>query len=69
MNRFTSRKFLLTVYFSLVATVLVACKLLTGGEFVEITLTILGVHGASNVADSYFNGQTTTTTGLADPKP
>ena len=59
-NRFTSRKFLLTAYFSLAATVLTACKLLNGGEFVEITLAILAVHHGANVADGYFNPPTTT---------
>jgi len=50
--RYLSRKFLLTCYFSGAATAALFTHYLSGGEFVEITLAILGVHHLANCFDS-----------------
>jgi hypothetical protein len=50
--RYLSRKFLLTCYFSIAATAALFTHYLSGSEFVEISLTILGAHHIANYFDS-----------------
>jgi hypothetical protein len=52
--RYLSRKFMLTCYFALTATAGLFTGYLNGGEFVEVTLAILGTHHIAN----YFGHKT-----------
>jgi len=47
-SRYRSRKFLLSCFFAAVATAALFTGFLKGGEFVEITLAILGTHHLAN---------------------
>ena len=47
-SRYRSRKFLLSCYFAAIATAALFTGFLKGGEFVEVTLAILGTHHLAN---------------------
>lgn len=47
---FPDRKFTLAIFFSLVSTLGLFASKLSGGEFVALVGTILGLYGIANVA-------------------
>lgn len=58
MNRYGSRKFLLSVFFAIAGTALCATGKLSGEQFVYLVGICTGIHHAANYYDSKLGGQT-----------
>ena len=55
MNRYHSRKFLLTLFLAAVGSAGLFVGKMSGSEFVAFTTLLLGVHHGANVVDAYLN--------------
>lgn len=58
-QRYTSRKFQLTVASFVVCTVALFVEKLSGAEFIDIITMILGLYGLSNVGAAYVSNKGT----------
>lgn len=56
-KRYSSRKFALAAFFALAGTGLTIADKLTGSQWVESVLWVLGLYYTGNVAGYYFGGE------------
>lgn len=54
--KYRSRKFLLAAFFTLAGTAALYLGKLSGGEWISLAGLIVGLYGASDVADQKLNG-------------
>lgn len=55
--KYRSRKFLLAAFFTLAGTAALYLGKLSGGEWISLAGLIVGLYGASDVADQKLNGK------------